>query len=74
MSQASDTQYLLLHSLKEILQHDGAESEIIPHTQGLWQNVIAAARVEDNRAVGAECIGRLAIIDPKTYLPQLKVC
>jgi len=33
---------------------------------------VAASLSEDNKAIGAECIGRLAIIDPKTYLPHLQ--
>ncbi|KAF2734509.1 TIP120-domain-containing protein [Polyplosphaeria fusca] len=72
MGQPSSPQYLLLHSLKEILQQDGTESEIIPYAESLWQNLVAASQVEDNKAIGSECIGRLAIIDPKTYLPQLQ--
>ncbi|KAF2468879.1 TIP120-domain-containing protein [Lindgomyces ingoldianus] len=72
MGQPSSPQYLLLHSVKEILQHDGTESEIIPFAGTLWSNLVAASQAEDNKAIGAECIGRLAIIDPKTYLPQLQ--
>jgi len=73
MGQPSSPQYLLLHSIKEILQQDGTESEIIPYASTLWQNLVAASQAEDNKAIGAECIGRLTIIDPKTYLPQLQV-
>lgn len=73
MGQPSSPQYLLLHSVKEILQHDGTESEIIPYASALWQNLVAASQAEDNKAIGSECIGRLTIIDPKTYLPQLQV-
>jgi cullin-associated NEDD8-dissociated protein 1 len=73
MGQASAPQYLLLHSIKEILQQEDTESEIIPYASTLWQNLIAASQLEDNKAIGAECIGRLTIIDPKTYLPQLQV-
>ncbi|ORY15306.1 cullin binding protein CanA [Clohesyomyces aquaticus] len=72
MGQPSSPQYLLLHSVKEILQQDGTESEIIPFAGTLWSNLVAASQAEDNKAIGAECIGRLAIIDPKTYLPQLQ--
>ncbi|KAH6209721.1 hypothetical protein HBI53_115440 [Parastagonospora nodorum] len=72
MGQASAPQYLLLHSIKEILQQEDTESEIIPYASTLWQNLIAASQLEDNKAIGAECIGRLTIIDPKTYLPQLQ--
>lgn len=73
MGQASAPQYLLLHAIKEILQQEDTESEIIPYASTLWQNLIAASQSEDNKAIGAECIGRLTIIDPKTYLPQLQV-
>jgi cullin-associated NEDD8-dissociated protein 1 len=73
MGKPSSSQYLLLHSVKEILQQDGTESEIIPFVSSLWQNLVAASQAEDNKAIGAECIGRLTIIDPKTYLPQLQV-
>ncbi|KAH6875776.1 armadillo-type protein [Alternaria rosae] len=72
MGQPSSPQYLFLHAIKEILQHDDTESEIIPYTSTLWQNLVVASQLEDNKAIGAECIGRLTIIDPKTYLPQLQ--
>lgn len=73
MGQSAAPQYLLLHSIKEILQQDDTESEIIPFASLLWNNLITAAQFEDNKAIGAECIGRLTILDPKTYLPQLQV-
>ncbi|KAH7083769.1 armadillo-type protein [Paraphoma chrysanthemicola] len=72
MGQPSAPQYLLLHSIKEILQQEETESEIIPYASTLWQNLVTASQLEDNKAIGAECIGRLTIIDPKTYLPQLQ--
>ena len=65
--------YLLLHSIREVLQSEGAESEIIPYGGPLWQNLFTASEAEDNRAIGAACIGRLLAIDPKTYMPQLQV-
>jgi cullin-associated NEDD8-dissociated protein 1 len=73
MGQPSAPQYLLLHAIKEILQQDDTESEIIPYASTLWENLVVASQLEDNKAIGAECIGRLTIIDPKTYLPQLQV-
>ncbi|KAF1346242.1 armadillo-type protein [Delphinella strobiligena] len=65
-------QYLLLHSVKELLQHSNAEAELNQYTKPLWDQIIAASQVEDNKVVGAECIGRLATIDPAAYLPQLE--
>ena len=73
MGQPSSPQYLLLHSIKEILQLEDTEGQIMPYASSLWQNLVAASQAEDNKAIGAECIGRLAIIDPKTFLPQLQV-
>jgi cullin-associated NEDD8-dissociated protein 1 len=73
MGQPKNSQYLLLHSIREIVQQDGTESLIIPYAGALWQNLLTASQADDNRAIGAECIGRLAVIDPKTYLPQLQV-
>jgi len=69
---AQGKQYLLLHSVKELLQHSNSEDEIRPYTQTLWENIINSGQAEDNKVVGAECIGRLAIIDPAAYLPQLQ--
>ncbi|KAK3109619.1 hypothetical protein LTR53_016940, partial [Teratosphaeriaceae sp. CCFEE 6253] len=65
-------EYLLLHSVKELLQHSNAEEDIKPYAQTLWQNIIQSGQAADNKVVGAECIGRLAIIDPSAYLPQLQ--
>lgn len=72
IGQPSGNQYLLLHSVREILQQDGTESQIIPYAAQLWNNLLAASQADDNRAIGAECIGRLAVLDPTTYLPQLQ--
>ncbi|KAE9967189.1 hypothetical protein BLS_006528 [Venturia inaequalis] len=72
MGSPSGDQYLLLHSVREVVQQDNTESQIIPYAETLWNNLLAASQADDNRAIGAECIGRLAVIDPKTYLPQLQ--
>ncbi|KAJ4290483.1 hypothetical protein N0V90_010700 [Kalmusia sp. IMI 367209] len=72
MGQKNSPQYLLLHSIKEILQQEDTESEIIPFAPALWEKLVAASQVEDNKAIGSECIGRLTIIEPKTFLPKLQ--
>lgn len=69
---AKGRQYLLLHSVKELLQHSNAEDDIKPFAQSLWEHIINSGQAEDNKVVSAECIGRLAIIDPVAYLPQLQ--
>ncbi|KAK2791449.1 hypothetical protein FQN52_004883 [Onygenales sp. PD_12] len=69
----SSSKYLLLHSLREILQHpESVRPEVAPFATRLWQRLLTASDDEDNRAVGAECIGRLALIDPSAYIPLLQ--
>lgn len=63
-------QYLLLQSIKEILQQD---VDISQYSATIWAQLLTASQVEDNKAVCAECVGRLAIIDPETYIPKLDV-
>lgn len=67
-------QYLSLHSIKEILQYASTvRSDISPYTKDIWKELLMASQAEDNKAIGAECIGRLTIIEPKLFLPQLQV-
>jgi len=72
LSGSPSEDYLYLHALKEVLQHsETASADLAPFASELWQKLFAVANTEDNRAVGAECIGRLATIDPETYVPEL---
>ena len=74
LDKSSSSKYLLLHSLKEILQHhESVRPDVAPFATRLWQILLTASDDEDNRAVGAECIGRLALIDPGSYIPLLQV-
>lgn len=75
MDKGGNVQYLLLHSIKEILQQASTSSaDISNYSSGVWTRLLTASQAaEDNKAVGAECIGRLVIIDPKTYMPHLQV-
>ncbi|EHL00542.1 putative Cullin-associated NEDD8-dissociated protein 1 [Glarea lozoyensis 74030] len=73
MEKGGNAQYLLLHSIKEILQHaSNSSADISNYTKSIWDRLLSASQAEDNKAVGAECIGRLSVIDPKTYMPQLQ--
>ncbi|OBT77005.1 hypothetical protein VF21_04194 [Pseudogymnoascus sp. 05NY08] len=73
MDEGGNTQYLLLHSIKEILLEAGSNSmDIGSQSKAIWDRLTLASQVEDNKAVGAECIGRLAILDPKLYMPKLQ--
>ncbi|KAK4250305.1 armadillo-type protein [Corynascus novoguineensis] len=66
-------QYLLLQSIKEILQQVAVSStDIGEFSMPVWEQVLAASDTEDNKAVCAECVGRMAIIDPKTFMPKLE--
>lgn len=68
------SQFLALHSIKEILQYASkAKTDISPYTKQIWERLLIASQGEDNKAVGAECIGRITIIEPKTFLPLLQV-
>jgi cullin-associated NEDD8-dissociated protein 1 len=72
LTQTPGADYLYLHSLKEILEHsESSLGELQPYAAELWQKLFAVSQAEDNSAVGAECIGRLATIDPNTYVPEL---
>ena len=74
MDKSGSSQLLLLQSVKEILESAArGRTEISAHTDALWEKLGRISQAEDNKAVGAECIGRLAGIEPKKYLPQLQV-
>ena len=67
-------QYLSLHSIKEILQLSSkAHSDVLPYTKEIWGKLLQASQTEDSKIIGAECIGRITIIEPKTFLPTLQV-
>ncbi|KAK4239114.1 armadillo-type protein [Achaetomium macrosporum] len=73
MTQGGGKQYLLLQSIKEILQQAAVSStDIGQYSTSLWEQILAASGAEDNKAVCAECIGRMVIIDPKTYMVKLE--
>ncbi|KAG9233768.1 armadillo-type protein [Amylocarpus encephaloides] len=73
MDQGGNFKYLLLHSIKEILQQASTNSaDISKYTKSIWDRLFSASQIEDNKAIGAECIGRLALIDPRTYMPELQ--
>ncbi|KAL2870676.1 putative cullin binding protein CanA [Aspergillus lucknowensis] len=65
--------YLLLHSVKELLQHpEMIRPDVAPSAAKLWQALLVVSEEEDNRAVGAECVGRLALVDPTAYIPHFQ--
>ena len=74
MNDGGNTQYLLIQSVKEILESITSEfSELASYGPAIWDRLLGAADVADNKVVCAECVGRLAILDPKTFMPRLQV-
>ncbi|KAI8630318.1 TATA-binding protein interacting [Xylariaceae sp. FL1651] len=68
-------QYLLLQSIREVLhQVVTSATDIGAYERDIWDILFTSSLVEDNKAICAECIGRLAILKPKTYIPKLQVC
>ncbi|KAL5364903.1 armadillo-type protein [Aspergillus floccosus] len=75
LEKSNPQSYLLLHSVKELLQHpEIVRPDVAPSALKLWQALLVVSEEEDNRAVGAECVGRLALIDPVSYIPHFQEC
>ncbi|KAK0135024.1 Cullin-associated NEDD8-dissociated protein 1 [Merluccius polli] len=66
-------QYLLLHSLKEIIG-SSTVSGLKPYVEAVWSLLLkhCECQEEGTRNVVAECLGKLTLIDPETLLPRLK--
>ncbi|KAI9715801.1 MAG: hypothetical protein M1828_000706 [Chrysothrix sp. TS-e1954] len=71
-SQQQGDQYLALHSVKEILQHNDSIHDLSPYSQSMWSAAVQSSTSEDNRTIGAECIALLAMLDPDTYLQAIQ--
>lgn len=75
LDKSNPRNYLLLHTVKELLQHpEVVRQDVAPSAIKLWQALLLVSEEEDNRAVGAECVGRLALLDPVAYIPHFQVC
>ncbi|XP_062265609.1 cullin-associated NEDD8-dissociated protein 2 [Platichthys flesus] len=66
-------QYLLLHSLKEVISACPASS-LSPHVESIWALLIQNCQCpeEGTRNLVAECLGKLTLVDPAHLLPRLK--
>lgn len=74
LDKSNPRSYLFLHTVKELLQHPQAVRDgVARHAIQLWQSLLAVSEEEDNHAVGAECAGRLALLDPAAYIPHFQV-
>lgn len=75
MQQGGNTQYLLIQSIKEILQSISVESSNLrSYARDIWEQLLKASEHADNKVVCAECVGRLVTLDPTDFMPKLQVC
>ncbi|GAO16982.1 uncharacterized protein UV8b_06690 [Ustilaginoidea virens] len=74
MQAGGNTQYLLIQSIKEILQSVTGQSvaDLLEYAVPIWEQLLRASETADNRAVCAECVGRLVTLDPGTFMPKLQ--
>ncbi|PNP45918.1 hypothetical protein TGAM01_v204331 [Trichoderma gamsii] len=73
MEGGGNTQYLLIQSIKEILQSISSQSaDLRGYATPIWDQLLAASSNADNKIICAECVGRLATLDPTTFMPKLQ--
>ncbi|KAK0383764.1 hypothetical protein NLU13_9675 [Sarocladium strictum] len=73
MQKGGNTQYFLIQSIKEVLSSNSAQiADLQRYSEEIWKQLLIAADKADNRVICAECVGRLAILDPQGFLPKLK--
>ncbi|NWR56784.1 CAND1 protein, partial [Bucorvus abyssinicus] len=66
-------QYLLLHSLKEVISCAPADG-LMPYVEEIWALLFKHCECteEGTRNVVAECLGKLTLVNPSELLPRLK--
>ncbi|NXD75224.1 CAND1 protein, partial [Halcyon senegalensis] len=66
-------QYLLLHSLKEVISSSPAGS-LKPYVEDIWALLFKHCECaeEGTRNVVSECLGKLTLVNPSELLPRLK--
>ncbi|KAF6717417.1 Cullin-associated NEDD8-dissociated protein 1 [Oryzias melastigma] len=66
-------QYLLLHSLKDVISGSPACS-LSPHVESIWSLLFqhCECQEEGTRNLVAECLGKLTLVEPAALLPRLK--
>ncbi|EEU44879.1 uncharacterized protein NECHADRAFT_105384 [Fusarium vanettenii 77-13-4] len=73
MQKGGNTQYLLIQSIKEILQSISAQStDLRNYAPAIWDELLKASDNADNKVVCAECVGRLVTLDPTVFMPRLQ--
>ncbi|XP_019360212.1 PREDICTED: cullin-associated NEDD8-dissociated protein 1-like isoform X1 [Gavialis gangeticus] len=66
-------QYLLLHSLKEVISSSPADG-LKPYVEDIWALLFKHCECaeEGTRNVVSECLGKLTLVNPSQLLPRLK--
>ncbi|XP_065605527.1 cullin-associated NEDD8-dissociated protein 1-like [Cyrtonyx montezumae] len=66
-------QYLLLHSLKEVISSSPADG-LKPYVEDIWALLFKHCECseEGTRNVVAECLGKLTLVNPSELLPRLQ--
>ncbi|XP_014729504.1 PREDICTED: cullin-associated NEDD8-dissociated protein 1-like isoform X2 [Sturnus vulgaris] len=66
-------EYLLLHSLKEVISSSPADS-LTPYVEDIWALLFKHCECteEGTRNVVAECLGKLTLVNPAELLPRLR--
>uniref|UniRef100_A0A803VTQ0 TATA-binding protein interacting (TIP20) domain-containing protein n=1 Tax=Ficedula albicollis TaxID=59894 RepID=A0A803VTQ0_FICAL len=66
-------QYLLLHSLKELISCSPAAG-LTPYVEDIWALLFKHCECteEGTRSVVAECLGKLTLVNPAELLPRLR--
>ncbi|KAF9775491.1 hypothetical protein IL306_006408 [Fusarium sp. DS 682] len=73
MQKGGNTQYLLIQSIKEILQSISAQStDLRNYAPAIWDELLKASDNADNKVVCAECVGRIVTLDPAVFIPRLQ--
>ncbi|KAM7353038.1 cullin-associated and neddylation-dissociated 1 isoform 1-T1 [Cochliomyia hominivorax] len=71
-------QYLLLHSLKELISSlsvtSNGLSQLLPSVPSIWEQLFKHCECpeEGSRNVVAECLGKLVLVSPEDLLPRLQ--
>ncbi|KAH8715963.1 Cullin-associated NEDD8-dissociated protein 1, C-terminal part [Beauveria bassiana] len=73
IKKGGNTQYLLIQSIKEILHSVSDQSaDLRDQAVSIWDQLLQASDNVDNKVVCAECVGRLATLDPTNFMPKLQ--
>ena len=66
-------QYLCLHSIREALQNCENHRELAPMVVSLWETAVSASGIETSKAIAADCMANMTLVDCGRFLPALQV-